>query len=419
MNMSGVDDMARCLDGSPYIFYVAPGDENVMIWLEGGGWCYSLTDCLVRSRGCSPGGACGSSAGRGPTSGTPMGGILSWNATVNPGYASWTKVYAPYCDGDSFSGMVSEPVQFNGSSLFFRGAYNLRAMLSFLRSPAGNSSIVRAPQVVLTGCSAGGLAVYLHADEVAAAVGPTTDFRAIPVSGFFSNAANAEGAPIYAEQMRGVFALHNASGGVNQACVAAQDAGSEWVCNMALASMQYTTSRIFPLNSHTDWWQTACVWTAGLITDPTQNGKCASSRGYASCAWSLQRCDDRQAQALFAWSTRLANDMQLSETGQLSGNGGFITSCHAHCEANTDSYWMGVQVDGVVMRDAVAAWMASPPTAPPAWHTDCHLNVHVPANPPSDARLCNPTCGLHCDTPPGSICEAQRLADAPDPQWRY
>ena len=37
VNMSGVDDMARCLDGSPYIFYVAPGDENVMIWLEGGG----------------------------------------------------------------------------------------------------------------------------------------------------------------------------------------------------------------------------------------------------------------------------------------------------------------------------------------------------------------------------------------------
>ena len=33
-NMSGVDDMARCLDGSPYIFYVAPGDENVMIWVS-------------------------------------------------------------------------------------------------------------------------------------------------------------------------------------------------------------------------------------------------------------------------------------------------------------------------------------------------------------------------------------------------
>ena len=35
-NMSSVDDMARCLDGSPYVFYVAPGDSNVMIWLEGG-----------------------------------------------------------------------------------------------------------------------------------------------------------------------------------------------------------------------------------------------------------------------------------------------------------------------------------------------------------------------------------------------
>ena len=139
-------------------------------------------------------------------------------------------MYAPYCDGDSFSGSMAEPVAFNGSSLYFRGAYNLRAMLNFLRSPAGNSSIVAAPKVVLTGCSAGGLAVFLHADEVAAAVGPGTDFRAIPVSGFFSNAANAEGAPIYATQIKGVFEMHNASGGVNQACVAAQDPGSEWVC---------------------------------------------------------------------------------------------------------------------------------------------------------------------------------------------
>ena len=246
--------MARCLDGSPYIFYVAPGvgddAKNVMIWLEGGGWCYSLTDCLVRSRGCSPGGACGSSNGRGPTSGAPMGGILSANATLNPTFAGYTKVYAPYCDGDSFAGMATDPVSFNGSSLFFRGAYNLRAVLDFLRTPAGNNSLLVAPKVVLTGCSAGGLAVYLHADEVAAAVGAATDFRAVPVSGFFSNAANAEGAPVYAEQIRGAFLLQNASGGLNQACVAAQDPGFEWVCNMALPSYQYTKSRIFPINSH-------------------------------------------------------------------------------------------------------------------------------------------------------------------------
>ena len=58
-----------------------------------------------------------------------MGGILSSNATVNPLFASWTKVYAPYCDGNSFSGAAAEPVQYNGSSLFFRGSYNLRAAL--------------------------------------------------------------------------------------------------------------------------------------------------------------------------------------------------------------------------------------------------------------------------------------------------
>jgi hypothetical protein len=40
VNVSGIDTLARCLDGSPYIFYVAPGRgvdaSKVMIWLEGG-----------------------------------------------------------------------------------------------------------------------------------------------------------------------------------------------------------------------------------------------------------------------------------------------------------------------------------------------------------------------------------------------
>jgi len=109
--------------------------------------------------------------------------------------------------------------------------------------------------------------------------------------------------------------------------------------------------------------------------------------------------------------------MNNTATAQNAQNGAFISQCETHCEA-LGGAWASFTVGGVVMRDAVAAWMASPADAAPAWAVDCHLNVHLPPNPSPDARLCNPTCGLHCDSPPGSICAAERLAVAPDPMFR-
>jgi len=152
------------------------------------------------------------------------------NATANPSLANWSAVWLPYCDGNSFSGRrqdvfvwdngnTSDPNQ--KTSLYFRGSYNLAAALDWLTTNS-TTSFAAASTVVLTGCSAGGLAAYLHADEVAARVPPTADYRVAPGSGFFSNAVNAYGEAIYQEQMKGVFYLHNASGGVNQNCIAAQ-----------------------------------------------------------------------------------------------------------------------------------------------------------------------------------------------------
>ena len=36
--------------------------------------------------------------------------------------------------------------------------------------------------------------------------------------------------------------------------------------------------------------------------------------------------------------------------------GVFIDSCLIHCQTLTDTPWMGYAVDGLVMRDAFAAW---------------------------------------------------------------
>ena len=76
-----------------------------------------------------------------------------------------------------------------------------------------------------------------------------------------------------------------------------------------------------------------------------------------------------------------------------NGNGGFLTSCHTHCEAQGSDFTK-FAIDGVTMGDAVRAWLASNAAAAggaapsaPNWHSDCAYD------PATSSHQCNPTCG--------------------------
>lgn len=323
---------------------------------------------------------------------------MSNDPAANPSLATWSKAWLPYCDGSSFSSRRDEPYVYNNgtltTSLYMRGAYNLEASLDWLMTNS-TTNFSSATAVVLTGCSAGGLAAYLHADEVAARVPPTADFRVAPGSGFFSNAVNAYGEAVYSDQMRGVFYLHNASSGVNQNCIANQLAGYEWVCMLAYASYEYTHARIYPLQSHSDWWQSGCVFTAGPIPiNSTQNGMCFQGPE-AGCAWSLEACTDAQAQLFQQWAGRNRDDITMGPTASRAGNGGQIWSCHAHCSESTDFSWRNTTVGNTskAMWELFDSWLALPAEAPPAWAVDDLNRVSKPPGvPPQSCRNVNPSC---------------------------
>ena len=81
--------------------------------------------------------------------------------------------------------------------------------------------------------------------------------------------------------------------------------------------------------------------------------------------------------------------LQNTATAQSPTNGGFVVSCHTHCEAQSDGPWTTFAIGGVVMRDAVAQWMnAAEAPAAPMWHTDCAYKGGNITN-----RQCNPSCG--------------------------
>ena len=105
---------------------------------------------------------------------------MSDDCNSNPDFCNFNRVHMVYCDGNSFSGNRDDPVEVNGEKLYFRGKRIIDAILQTL-TPMG---LKDADIVLLTGCSAGGLATYLHTDYVHSRMPSTvTKFKSSPVSG--------------------------------------------------------------------------------------------------------------------------------------------------------------------------------------------------------------------------------------------
>merc|ERR1712083_897096 len=151
----------------------------------------------------------------------------------------------------------------------------------------------KATNVLLTGCSAGGLATFLHTDYVynwlISAKVPMKKFRSAPVSGFFLLHSTVENKTVYPDEMKYIFNLANSTHGLNADCIAAMPEDEQWKCNFAEMAYQYTQAPIFPFNSALDSWQTGCIYTAEFAPgfpnqNSTTNGVCAAAPGWKDCS---------------------------------------------------------------------------------------------------------------------------------------
>jgi hypothetical protein len=385
---------AVCLDGTPAGFYFSPavGSKNTNDWqlyFEGGGWCYDEEDCLGRS-----GGNLGSSKGWPASKGA--GGIMDSDCANNPDFCNFNRVYMAYCDGNSFSGNRDQPVMVGGKPLYFRGRRIIDAVISYLME---NHNLGAAENVLLTGCSAGGLATYLHTDYVGdtlkAKVSTIKKYKAASISGFFLLHNTVEDKPVYPTEMKYIFNLANSTHGVNDACIAAQQPGDEWKCNFAEEAYAHTHSPTFPLNSALDSWQTGCIYTSELAPNfPNQtgfeNGVCSSAPGWAACARNPESCTQSQIKEMNQYIADFETKMNTNGAATYTkpGNGAFIHSCHTHCEAQSGA-WNSFKVNGVSMQQAVSGWWNSDGTDPASKHSYTPCSYKDGATGP---RKCNPTC---------------------------
>ena len=236
---------AACLSGAPpsYEIDLRNQSKNWVLFLEGGGWCNGLTaEDTIKS--------CAGRAGFKPIGGNvsvstlerrksdrfaadgfastikDYGGILSSDPNVNPDFHTWNAVFIHYCDGASFGGGRVDSVAVETSSgepasMWLRGRNNFDAVIDDLRRRHGMAQEAGS-EVILSGGSAGGLAVFYNLDHLADTLGSEIRLTGFPDAGFFLDALDAStGDYTYRKSFIGADPVWNVtgSGGTNRACL--------------------------------------------------------------------------------------------------------------------------------------------------------------------------------------------------------
>jgi len=371
---------AMCLDGSPaaYYFRAATATENSTKWLlflQGGGWCYNENDCLGRTE-----------TDRGSSKEMPSNltiyGMLNDDPDDNPDFHSWNHVVFAYCDGASFTGYVEDPVIVDGKKLYFRGFRNLQAIMSDLLN---NRGMKWATEVLLSGESAGGLAAYIHADQIGEMLPSSVKrYKAAPVSGVFLKHNNVNGEPVYENQLRYVFAMQNSSVGVDPHCLLAKSPMYMYLCMFASETIRSTQTPVFVLNSIYDAWSLRCIMTAEPV-DPSsyENGNCTAAPGWEPCIDHTNCTKEQWNDFNTMWGDDFRTLIDKTDAFHNRGNGIYAYSCHYH-DAEITGHWNKITIDGVSMRKAVTKWYYSKDEdAKKHTYIDCKIDGDF---------MCNPTC---------------------------
>ncbi|KAK8951511.1 hypothetical protein KSP39_PZI004874 [Platanthera zijinensis] len=301
---------AVCLDGSPPAYHLhrgsGPGSSNWLLQFEGGGWCNDFVSCLERSR-----------TRRGSTRYMNklevFSGILSDDPNMNPDFYNWNRVKLRYCDGASFAG---DSHYTNGTIiLHFRGERIWEAIINDLLSKG------------LMRCSAGGLATFLHCDDLSRILPDFVIVKCMSDAGFFLDVEDISGndtiSPFF----------HNL---VNLQCFFPQ------------YNLPFIRTPFFLLNSAYDVYQ-----LNHIFVPPSAD----LSGHWDPCKSDPAACTPNQISILQGF--RLEMLTALTSFERSTAEGMFINSCFAHCQSELQDTWFAEnspRIHNKSIAEAVGDW---------------------------------------------------------------
>ncbi|HET7746648.1 MAG TPA: pectin acetylesterase-family hydrolase [Vicinamibacteria bacterium] len=149
-----------CSDGSPFRFFVHPGDPGkLLVEFEGGGACWNDETCAsaIYTRRIATD----------PEQARRLGLLVGMYDRSNPRnpFRDWTHVYIPYCTGDLHWGNAVRTYQGPAGpyTVHHRGAANASVALAWV-----SENVPPPSQLFVTGCSAGGYGAILWAPRLMA-----------------------------------------------------------------------------------------------------------------------------------------------------------------------------------------------------------------------------------------------------------
>lgn len=227
------DQDAVCTDGSPAGYYwsaatTAAGNSTWLVYLEGGGWCFSATSCAER---------CGTPSA--PKTGSSLCSSRAWGDTTSEeglfapassGLADANKVFVRYCTSD---GHMGNATQFGWQ---FRGGVVVASVIADVVRRHGLGSGVGGRQdlLVFGGGSAGARGAMVHLDYVPEMLGARAAAH-VTVRGFLDSPLWLDEAPFRA----GTTSLANTTVAVHgyaevshlgTRCAAANPGADGWRC---------------------------------------------------------------------------------------------------------------------------------------------------------------------------------------------
>ena len=322
-----------CMDGSTPAYYFAQGEgdgiNRFLFHFQGGGWCYNERECYEAAVHNAPW----------PPSSTKHlpekmsypreynGGMgyLNYQKENNPLLYNWNIVMVIYCDGGSFASDNETVV--DGERLQFRGK-NIREAV--IQEVFKKHNLANASDIVISGCSAGGLAVLMGVDQITKSIkerNTLVNIKALVDSGFFAEYSSgfteydntktadkmkkmgifdpvnpASKALDYAYALKYVFAMMNMKDGINPECIKNNEENGGDKCMFGETLGKYVQTPMFILQSKYDSWQIQHV--AG-------------------------RKDDKETMNKFG--NMLQNSIEKIVKNSNSRHGAHIDSCVHHC----------------------------------------------------------------------------------------
>ncbi|TYH32469.1 hypothetical protein ES288_A01G254400v1 [Gossypium darwinii] len=327
---------AFCLDGSlpGYHFQkgFGSGSSNWLLHIEGGGWCNSIESCNSR-KGTSLG------SSNYMEHQVQFAGILSQDPSQNPDFYNWNKVKLRYCDGASFAGHPESEFK-NGTKLFFRGQLIWEAMMNELLS----LGLSKAKEAFLTGCSAGGLATFIHCDDFRDQLPKDATVKCLADAGYFLDEPDILGNRTMLAFYRDVLQLQGVAKSLQQDCVGRMEPVK---CIFPQEIIKNVKTPFFVVNPAYDSWQIENILVP-IGSDP---------QGYwSSCRLSIKKCDATQVKRLQGYRDAMLKALSMFQRNEEGGM--FINSCFSHCQTSYSAWHSpnSPRINNKTIAESVGDW---------------------------------------------------------------